>query len=153
MESVSSADVERALVENAYHFLPAVTEHVFELCRGETSRFTIHIVRRQRVKSASHFVANMIAARVCFQIYPPTAEEVAEVLKPYQFNTLSGPHLLATFEDIVAGHRQHFEELEEVLLRFGPILWAVQLLDDWNARSGVCCTHKEFIHLDWFTTA
>jgi hypothetical protein len=71
----------------------------------------------------------------------------------YQFAVLSGPHLLATFEEIVAGHRQHFEELEEVFRSFGPILWAVQLLDDWNARSGVCCTHKEFIHLDWFTTA
>jgi hypothetical protein len=87
----------------------------------------------------------MLRPELSFQAFPPSTETVTEALKPYQFAVLSGPHLLATFEDIVAGHRQHFEELEEVFRSFGPILWAVQLLDDWNARSGVCCTHKEFI--------
>ena len=151
MDSISPTVLAQVLVENDYHFLPAVTEHVFELCRGETSRLTIRRVRPERVRSAAHFVANSMG--LSFRSYPPTEADVAERLGLYRVAAVTGPDLLDLFRGTIAGHGQAFEEAEDAFRSVGPTKWAARLVDEWNWRCGVCRTRTEFVYLEWFTTA
>lgn len=151
MDSVDYPVLAQVFIENDYHTLQVVTEHVFELCGGETSRLTIRRTRLNRMRTAAHFVANSML--LSFRTYPPTEADVFEALKSYRITELSGAVLVDRFKEIISGHGQFFEEAEEVFQSFGPIQWVAQLDDEWNSRSGICRTQKEFIYLDWFTTA
>jgi hypothetical protein len=151
MDSVAYEVLEQVLIENDYHMPRVVTEHVFERCRGESSRLTIRRTRSSRVQSAAHFIANSL--RLTFRTYPPTKGDVSEALKSYRVAEVAGAALVDSFREIIAGDGEVFEESEEVFGSFGPIRWAAQLVDEWDDRCGVCRTEKEFIYLEWFTTA
>jgi hypothetical protein len=151
MNAVSYEALECVLIDNDYRFLRVVTEHVFELCRGETSRFTIRRTPLNHVRSAAHFVASSL--NLIFKTYPPTKADVSEGLKLLRIAEFDGPTLIELFRETVVGHGELVEEVDETFRSFGHIRWAVRLVDEWNWRSGVCQTDTELIYLAWFTTA
>lgn len=151
MDELNYEALEGVFIENDYHFLRAVTEHTFELCRGETSRFTVRRTRLGHVPSLAHFVANSL--RLTFDTYPPAKADVCKALKDYRFAEVSGGVLLDAFRGLVAKHKQITEDVEAVFMSFGSSRWAAHLVDEWNLMLGVFRTDTEMVFLEWFTTA